>query len=66
VTNEPDVEQFCQENYFIDDNIQDDVPNDYFSDDELPPEETKEVSDEWLWSHLMDDMSTIASDKSSR
>jgi hypothetical protein len=34
----------------MDDNIHDNVPDDYFSDDELPLEETKEVSDEWIWS----------------
>ncbi len=71
VTKEPDFEQFCQQNYFIidcdDNNKEEDanVDDDYFSDDELPPHETNEVADEWLFSHLMDDMSTIASDKSS-
>ena len=41
------------------------IDNDYFSDDELPPHETNKVADEWLFSHLMNDTSTIASDKSS-
>jgi hypothetical protein len=41
------------------------IDDDYFSDDELPPHETNEVTDEWLFSHLMDATSTIASDKSS-
>ena len=66
LTKEPDFEQFCQQNYFVDDNNKEKDTNDYFSDDELPPNETNEVADEWLDSHLMDDTSTIASDKSSR
>ena len=72
VTKEPDFEQFCQQNYFVidcnDNNKEEDanIDDDYFSEDELPPHETNEVADEWLFSHLMDDTSTIASDKSSR
>jgi hypothetical protein len=37
----------------------------YFSDDELPQDETDEVTNEWLLSHLMDDTSSVASAKSS-
>ena len=71
VTKEPDFEQFCQQNYFVidcnDNNKEEDsnIDDDYLSDDELSPPETNEVADEWLWSHLMDDTSSIASDKSS-
>ena len=78
MTKNPDFEQFARENNFIVDGNKDDnnkeggskeeYNNDggYFSDDELPADETGEVTDEWLLSHLMDDTSSVASDKSSR
>ena len=80
VTNDPEFEEFCRENYFIVDGNEDDTNNEgglneedapdndddgYFSDDELPQDETDEVTDEWLLSHLMDDTSSVASAKSS-
>jgi hypothetical protein len=77
VTNDPEFEEFCRENYVIDGGNEDDINNEggfkeeddnddgYFSDDELPQDETDEVTDEWLFSHLMDDTSSVASAKSS-
>jgi len=73
VTNDPQFEEFCRENYFIVDsneelNEEDAPDNDddgYFSDDELPQDETDEVTDEWLLSHLMDGTSSVTSAKSS-
>jgi hypothetical protein len=77
VTNDPEFEEFCRENYVIVDGNKDGTNNEgemkeendnddgYFSDDELPPDETGEVTDEWLLSHLMDDTSSVASAKSS-
>jgi IS30 family transposase len=77
VTNDPEFEEFCRENYVIEDGNEDYTDNEgglkeeddddsgYFSDDELPPDETDEVTDEWVLSHLMDDTSSVASAKSS-
>ncbi len=69
VTQEPEFKQFCKENYFIIDDHEDDNKcwedfkdkddDGYFTDNELPPDENNEVSDEWLLSHLMDDTSNL-------
>ena len=76
VTNDPEFEEFCRENYFIVDGNEDDTNNEgglneedapdndddgYFSDDELPQDETDEVTDEGFLSHLMDGTSSVAS-----
>ncbi len=78
MTKDLDFEQFARQNYLIVDGNEDDTNNEggskeendnddgYFSGDELPTDKTGEVTDEWLLSHLMDDTSSVASDKSSR
>ncbi len=59
VTIEPEFDVYIQENYELEDDINEvdfeDYDNDgYFSGDDLPIDEMNEVTDEWFESHLMD------------
>jgi len=70
VSNEPDFDAYCRENYIIDD---DDVDNDnevtdddggedndgYFSEDEIPLDKMEEVDDDYFYEHLMDNTATV-------
>jgi hypothetical protein len=64
VTNEPEFDTYCKENYILQDEFNkvtddDDLDDSgYFSEDNLPVEEIDEVSDECFMSHLMDDTDT--------
>ncbi len=58
VTNDPEFTEYVRENYIIDDKeICDDDAEGYFSDGLLPVDKKKEVSDEYFFDHLKDDIS---------
>ncbi len=63
MTNDPQFAKYARENYIIDDDdICDDdkICNDdaegYFSDGSLPSDKKEEVSDEYFFDHLQDDI----------
>ncbi len=57
VTNDPEFTKYACENYIInDDKICDDDAKGYFSDGSLPSDEKEEVSDEYFFDHLQDDI----------
>jgi hypothetical protein len=58
VTNNPELKKYACKNYIIcDAKICDDDANGYFSDRSLPVVEKEEVSDEYFFDHLNDDIS---------
>jgi hypothetical protein len=58
ITNDPEFTKYACENYIIDDdgNCDDDAEG-YFSDQLLPSDKKEEVSDEYFFDHLQDDIS---------
>ena len=57
VTNDPEFTEYACKNYIIDDDkIYDDDAEGYFSDGLLPSDEKEEVSDEYFFDHLQDDI----------
>jgi hypothetical protein len=63
VTNDPQFTKYARKNYIInddeisnDDNICDDDAEGYFSDGSLPSDEKEEVSNEYFFDHLQDDI----------
>jgi hypothetical protein len=57
VTNDPEFTEYAHENYIInDDEICDDDAIGYFSERSLPSDEKEEVSDEYFFDHLQDDI----------
>ncbi len=57
VTNDPEFTKYACENYIInDDKICDDDAEGYFSDELLPFDKKEEVSDEYFFDHLQDDI----------
>ncbi len=57
VTNDPEFTEYARENCIInDDKICDDDAKGYFSDESLPSDKKEEVSDEYLFDHLQDDI----------
>jgi hypothetical protein len=58
VTNVPEFTGYVCKNYIIDnEEICDDDAKGYFSDGSLPSDEKEEVSDEYFFNHLKDDIS---------
>ncbi len=78
VSNEPDFDSYCKENYIIDDDdvynatevidedgINEDEDDDgYFSEDEVPQDKMDKVDDAYFNEHLMDNTATITPNKS--
>jgi hypothetical protein len=63
VTNDPQFTEYARKNYIInddkisnDDKICNDDAKGYFSDGSLPPDEKEEVSNEYFFDHLQDDI----------
>jgi hypothetical protein len=57
VTHDPEFTEHARENYIIDDyKICDDDAEGYFSDGSLPSDKKEEVSDEYIFDHLQDDI----------
>jgi hypothetical protein len=57
VINDPEFTEYARENYIIDDDkICDDDAEGYFSDGSSPSDEKEEVSDEYFFDHLQDDI----------
>jgi hypothetical protein len=77
VSNKPDFDSYCKENYIIDDDdvynanevIDEDGVNEdndgYFSEDEVPLDEMDEVDDAYFNEHIMDNTATNTPNKSS-
>ncbi len=64
ITNDSEFKVYCSEHYCVDsdDDLQHHADEDnsgYFSDEELPPDEMDEVSNDWFNAHLMDGTAVI-------